>query len=402
MTERSKPCCFYSKWWRPLSLPVAHRIWGILGGMMVVLLLTGCAGEEGIRTYRVAKEDRTPRRVLEQPTGQRQRMVAAIVPHGEAAWFFKFQAAPEVVQTLAGDFDFILASVHFEPDGVPHWELPDEWSQVLEQGITYARISHQGSGAMITVTRLPTRGGDDEAAWQRYVADNINRWRGQLSLPPASWEEIAGAVQELSRLTEGKRKAYRVELEGQSSGGGMAAPFVGAMAPAGRPTSIPGAEGGEPGAPPAVSATTGSSKDSNSPLQFEIPEGWRSQDVSHSAMRLAAFAIDGEHGAGEVTVIRAGGEARDNLGIWFGQIGVQPDAAKIDAVMEAAETVQVQDRVATVFWVDGLQWGSDQAVLVAMIPDATGESLFVKLKGDAKLVDAHRAAFQRFVTSLKW
>ncbi len=371
-------------------------------------LLPGCGQEESIRTYRVAKEDQAPRRVAEPASGSPQVMLGAIVPHGDAAWFFKLQSSPDLARAHRDDFLQVLESLGFDAEGRPRWRLPDGWSERIEQGITYARLTEPAEGVAITVTQLPVRSGGTGAEWERYVLENINRWRGQLGLPPAAWEEVLQDLKELPELASGSRPAYWIELEGQASGGG--APFMGGGGrmtafgsgqPAGATGDPAAGRSGGPAAASAAPRSTESADRSAGSLQFVASPHWRAQDVAGSGMRLAAFQIEREGKAAEVTLIEAGGDIRANLGIWFGQIGVQPDEGMTERVIDDAESVDVNGVPAKVYLVEGAGEGRGEAILVADIPRGP-QSLFVKMKGDADLVRAEREAFERFLASLKW
>ncbi|RMF44496.1 MAG: hypothetical protein D6753_02385 [Planctomycetota bacterium] len=386
-------------------LVAPHRGWPAAWLVAAVAsLMVGCSQEERIRTYRVAKEDQTPRRVLEPTSGAPQVMLGAIIPDKDAAWFFKLQAAPEIARAHRDDFLAVVESVNFGPDGRPRWKLPEGWSERIEQGITYARLTKPSEGLVLTVTQLPVRTGAGAAEWERYVLDNINRWRGQLGLPAAQWGEIQSLLKELPALADGERAAYWIELEGQAGGGG--GPFMGA----GRmPGFAPGPGSGESDARPAESDPAERRSDAASAvadagagsLEFDAPAHWQAQDVRGSSMRLAAFRVDRQGQSGEVTLVEAGGDIRANLGIWFGQVGVQPDPGMIDQVVDSATTVNVNGVAAKVYLVGGSEAGQGEAILVADIPRGA-QSLFVKMKGDAGLVQAEREAFERFVASIQW
>ena len=66
---------------------------------------------------------------------------------------------------------------------------------------------------------LPISGGD----LQKYVLDNVNRWRQQLNLAPVTAEELASTTKPLK--IDG-REATLVSLVGKGSGGMGGAPFA--------------------------------------------------------------------------------------------------------------------------------------------------------------------------------
>lgn len=408
--------------------------------IVLAIALGGCADSEGVRVYKVAKSDMKPRIAIggsATSVGQDQQMLAAIVPNGSSAWFFKLTGAPDKVGKNRDEFRLILESVKFASAGSPTWNLGDGWSEQLSQGMTYAKLSKDDDGLTATVTELPVPNASDEEAWHSYVAQNVNRWRGQLALQAQDWSAIESELEEVEQLSQGPVKAYFVSLVGKNSGGGMGGPMMGgaAMGGAGMLGPIQGEaapnsetaqdenlldenllgegdssepdaeqmnEPGDGGDTNAAPAQADADAELDSPFDFETPENWQQQDVSQSQFRLAAFAVASEGSNAEVTVVAAGGEAKANLGIWFGQIALEPSEAAVAAVLDAAETVEVNGVDASVYWLDGAEAESKQSILVADVPFGGGGSLFVKLKGDSQLVQLQRANFMAFLKSLTW
>jgi hypothetical protein len=71
------------------------------------------------------------------------------------------------------------------------WSKPDNWSEVPPSSMRYASFS-AGSGnekVDVSVVTFPGEGGSD--------ADNVNRWRQQLQLPPMSQEAVATQIRPL-------------------------------------------------------------------------------------------------------------------------------------------------------------------------------------------------------------
>lgn len=144
-------------------------------------------------------------------------------------------------------------------------------------------------------------------------------------------------------------------------------------------------------------------------LRYTVPTGWT--DRGASGMRLASLAIGSPSAGHEVTVIPAAGSLRGNVERWQGQLdaaAAEADrAAAVDRALAAAETIDVDGRVATVVMLfdAAAAAGPDatgQAILGAMIPVDDGAALFVKFKGDAAVARREREAFVGFVRSLRW
>lgn len=354
--------------------------------------MPACQKDQGIRVYKVAKQDSKPRGVIQTARSQssEQQMLGAIVHSGTSAWFFKLTGEPSKVEPTREEFREIVDSVEFKPTG-PSWKLAKGWTQQLSQGITYAKLLKEDEGLTATVTEFPFPEMQDEAKWRDYVVANINRWRNQLALAPQEWSEIEPELEEVKELSRGPAKAYFVSLVGKGSGsmGGpfSGGPFSGGASMAPESSSTP---------PPSAAA-----EPTQSPLSYEAPDGWKG--VAPSSMRLASFKLDGDDGqTAEVAVSVASGEIDMIVGMWISQIPMEKTDDDVKKVIDEASEVEVNGAQAKVYWVDGSESESKQAILVADVPWANGSSLYVKLKGDSTLVEAQRDNFMAFLNSLKW
>jgi hypothetical protein len=154
------------------------------------------------------------------PAGEpTDRTLAAIVTVGEQGWFFKLTGPRAVVEDQVEPFDEFLRSVRFSASGKPEWKLPDGWRQTAGNDIRFATllIPSAGKSLELSVTVLP-KSGDDA----NYALVNINRWRGQLRLPPIAADQLASESTEvpLDGVT-----ARVVDLLGIATAGGMGGPF---------------------------------------------------------------------------------------------------------------------------------------------------------------------------------
>lgn len=136
-------------------------------------------------------------------------------------------------------------------------------------------------------------------------------------------------------------------------------------------------------------------------LRYELPDGWT--DKGASGMRLATLLIGDPDLRREVTIIPASGTLRGNVERWQGQLGGSPDdvGPAVDSVLAAATTVDVDGVQATVVHLPPAVEGGE-AILGAMIPLEESAALFVKFKGAAEVAAEQRAAFERFVASIRW
>ncbi|QDV27878.1 hypothetical protein [Aureliella helgolandensis] len=398
--------------------------------LAVLCCLAGCGEDIEIRTYQVAKSDtnRKPVSAKSPASMTEKQMLAAIVPHGSTAWFFKLTGDVAKVEEQREAFHRTVTSVGFGESGIPTWQLEEGWTEKIERGITYARIIAPSGDVEATVTQLPVSPDAlEDAGWKDYVVINVNRWRGQLSLASQGWDAMSSELEELPELSEGAAKAYWVSLIGRGSGGMGGGPFMnrmGATPPAAAEVASPHstsaneeataaeptrsqADMAEDEAPSPTAESVGEAPaekppvaKSSSDLQYDVPEGW--SEIAASGMRRAAFTIEQDSSTAEVTVIAAGGSIDANIGIWMGQVSVETTEELKREILESAEQVQVHEIDASYYTIDGSETEEKQSILVADIPWKSGESLFVKLKGDAELVRNQQDAFVKFLESLQW
>jgi len=136
-------------------------------------------------------------------------------------------------------------------------------------------------------------------------------------------------------------------------------------------------------------------------IRYDLPEGWT--DRGASGMRLATLLIGDPELRREVTVIPAAGTLRSNVERWQGQLGGPAEAVgpAVDGVLAAATTLDVDGVEATVVHLPPAVEGGE-AILGAMIPLDDSAALFVKFKGAADVATDQRAAFEKFVASIRW
>jgi hypothetical protein len=200
---------------------------------LVGLALVGCGRAERIERYTVRKpppvEAPAGAAAEAAPTGEpKDRTLAAIVAHADQGWFFKLTGPKDPVAAQVEAFTNFLKTVRFTAEGKPEWTLPEGWKQQPGSDIRYATLEIGGEAGPleISVTALPKPPGDDE----EYALVNINRWRGQLALPPIGREQLAS---ETTSIPLEGATATMVNLLGHAKPGGM-----------GRPPFFPGAGNG--------------------------------------------------------------------------------------------------------------------------------------------------------------
>jgi hypothetical protein len=187
-----------------------------------------------------------------QPT----RIVGAILPMGDATWYFKMTGNDALVAEEKPKFEAFLNTVKFEaphgagasanphaglgiaasglvpaPDsGVtasekPAWELPQGWQEQPPSSMRLASFAVTGEGgakADVSVIRLSGIAGGNLA--------NVNRWRQQVGLPPVEESELAKL---LEKHEANGASFFVADMAGQSMESGHSSRLVAAIVPRG-------------------------------------------------------------------------------------------------------------------------------------------------------------------------
>jgi hypothetical protein len=367
---------------------------------LAVLIVVGCRPAERIESYTVPKEPREPVAQVDTATSTEptDRMLAAILPEGDQAWFLKIVGPLAEVDDRAERLTKFFASVR-PAGGKPHpdWQLPAGWQEQPGTGMRAATITipTDGKPLDLSVTSLPWSGTRDE------LLSNVNRWRGQMQLAPTDSQGLDECTRE---LTAGDATMTIVDLRGRMQSGGMTPPFAGvglggASGPTSRATDLPA--GHPPIAPTGASAPA--------PFQFVTPTGWQARGAS--GMRKAEFGVADGAKEAVVTVIDFRADAGPMMADpaaqverWRTEIGLAP-LGDADA-KRALQPIEIDGAEAQ--YVEVLPDAAKQAesevdrgTLAAML--RRGEVIwFFKITGDRELVAAQRDQFKSFVKSVRF
>jgi len=218
---------------------------GILTVSAGLLLLAGCGQHEEIARYTVPKPELIDPTLASRPrapaTEKETRTLGLIVPLGATGWFFKLTGDAAAVEKQEEAFSQFASSLKYSAaaDPKPSWTLPEGWQEQPGSGMRYATISVPGEGKPLdlSVIPLPGAGGaGEQGSTEKYVLDNVNRWRTQLNLKPITAAELSTTTK---TLQVGGHEATYVSLAGTGSGGmsGKApfAPFAGGELPPDHP-----------------------------------------------------------------------------------------------------------------------------------------------------------------------
>lgn len=331
-------------------------------------------------------------------------MLAAVLPEGDRAWFFKLAGPIALVDPLAERVDQFFASVRPATGGPhPQWRLPENWQEQAATGMWAATIVIPTSSKSLelSVTALPWSGAPGE------LLSNVNRWRGQLQLAPTDGMGLAKCTRELK---VGDATMTIVDLSGRLRDGGMMPPFAGGanrgtVPPVAPPSSTAQPTALPPGHPPIAAQPPAGQP----PFAYETPPGW--QSIPASGIRKAAFRLADNGQEALLTVIDfpadAGPMLSDplaNVRRWRGEVGLPalPDAelkATMTPIKIGGVTAQLVD--ATPSATDATQSQIERATLAAML--TRGDTIwFFKLTGNRDLVAAQRNHFESFLKSVRF
>ena len=344
---------------------------------LLLALLSGCGEPEPITRYQVPKE----KRIVAPPRGHgavgpMRRMVAAIVLHSPKAWFFKItgpDAAVSQPERLQSFLKFI-DSVKFVGEGeaaVPEWTLPEGWRREPGSQFRYAtiQIGDDNQPLELAVSSLPLPEGDPAP----YILKNINRWRGQLRLEPLDQiDPTAGVIQ--------RKLPNRDPVTFVNIATGPASDV------AGHPPT------GQEQPPDNGQAA---------PLTYETPEGWKPGRTG--GLRKAAFEISADGRKAEMTVIDLAPGAAGllpNINRWRLQIQLgKMTQAQLD---KQIQKIKVDGHPGHYIYLVGPEEAKPRSAMLGVIVVAGGRAWFLKLTGDAKLVEREKKRFEQFARSLRF
>jgi hypothetical protein len=376
---------------------------------LLAVAAVGCRPAEEIRSYGVPKETAAAAASNTAiPSEPADRMITAILPDGDRAWFLKVAGPIDEMQRQLESITKFLESVRVAP-AKPHpdWQLPEGWEAQAGTGMRAATIwiPNGDQRLEMSVTALPWAGGEDE------LLSNVNRWRGQMQLTPIGASELADCTREIA---VGDAELTLVDLEGSMQSGGMMPPFAQRAQRAGSSPS-PNSSGEfaleadnaalPAGHPPIAPGATSAAAE----LTYDAPKSW--ETLPASGMRKAAFRIVSNAGQALVTVmdfpVAAGPMIADplaNANRWRGEVSLPPiEQAQLG---EIAVSVEVDGRVGT--RIDAIpdpsqpdQSRAERGTIAAMVADGP-KIWFFKLNGDRDLVAAERDNFQSFLESVRF
>jgi hypothetical protein len=335
-----------------------------------------------------------------------RRILGAILPLESGCYFLKATDSPERLEPLMEGFLSIVQGFAIdEQTGRPSNALPSGWKMNSRNDIALAEFVSPDStgGVKFTVTALAMPGEKD---WPEYLLSNVNRWRGQLTIDPVNLETLNDSLIAVPR-GDGKLSSYIFDAQGTGSGG--MAPRSTVPSPASSsnssPATSPAATEKTAAVPtPAGDASSGQEEVKRPDLKYRLPDGW--SVGQGSAFRLATLKIESAEGNGEVTVSMATDNPQANAMMWFQQLTREPDAKKLEpmvnSALEVAQKVPVGQKQATLYEIRSSEQATAPMLLVVSLPTDNPElHLFIKLIGDNQLASDQKSKLLEFVQSIE-
>ena len=374
-------------------------------------MAAGC-GKDEVRVYQ-APQDAPP--------------VAAANPQGKTTQTPSASEVPESAASGSSSSARSESSASERP-AVP-WTVPAGWEEKPASGMRVASYGvKRTDGRSVDISVVAMGGGAGGEL------ENVNRWRDQIGLEPATEADLAGLR---SIIPAGNRQVVMYQLDGKKAVlyGKYPARTLAAIMPAGEMTVFfkitgesalvaeqkpqflawlksvdTGGGGGEsapeasaPASAPAVSGGSerasggGGGGGADGLPNWQVPSGWKA--AGPKPMRLASFDIPDAAGNGDVSISKLsgnGGGLLANVNRWRGQVGLAP--------LEAGALAANSKTVATAggdsgTWVELV--GTEKTILGAIV--ARGEvSWFFKLTAPAPVAAQNRDVFEQFVRSIRF
>jgi hypothetical protein len=334
----------------------------------------GCQ-RDAIETHRVA---------IPQPPEPNVRLLGAMVPHDKDVWFFKAVGKVDAIEPLKAPFEDFVRSVRFDRPGEPiAWTLPKGWERLnenkkKEERYATLRLGPSNDAPELTVHRFPAEGqmadpGDNVVRWGRMYAG--------VKVPEDEWRQYTHE----DRAAAGDVAVTFVDIKGPGPrAGATMPPFAGGANPHGRAEAV----------------------------SYAAPDGWKEADrvVERGGIRVeydAALKFEKDGRTADLTVSKFPGGGPDlllpNVNRWRTmQLGLP--ALDADQLKDASKKVKLgnADGLAVDFTGPGNPPGKGPRRILGAVVSRPGTTWFIKMDGPADLVGEQKAAFDKFLGSVKF
>jgi len=325
-----------------------------------------------------------------------RRILGAVIPDGGNVYFVKATDRIAQLASAASEFRSIVEQFAIDPGtGAPKLELPQGWTvkqlDNANAGIglaeMIAEINFEAAEGRIRFTVSKYERPKEKSMWDEYLLSQINRWRGQLELPPITVSELQKELPTIPRQGE-PLPAYLFDAQGGVAG--VSSPGPKSPAEPNRQADV------QPSVPPAIPSIK---------LVYEKPEGWELQPAR--PYREATFKLTKDAKVGEVTVSTARDAPVQNAAMWVGQVLPNNEPATLESLaiktVDEAETFQAGTKTGKLYSIRASDQPDARSLLVVAIPMANdGMSMFVKLNCELRMMEEEKSTFLSFVNSLRW
>lgn len=173
---------------------------------------SGCGPRDEIRSYTAPRDKDRENSTQETFSGRTVRLLGLIIPRSEGeSWFVKFSGPADQIDPHVAAFDAFIRSIRVVPgQQIPAYTPPAGWREAPPRAMRIATFVPPGEGKQPELYLSQPFGGS--------LLDNVNRWRGEVGLPPVSEAELPNVTKE---ITLGDVKAYRVDFSGPGGKGRM-------------------------------------------------------------------------------------------------------------------------------------------------------------------------------------
>jgi hypothetical protein len=310
--------------------------------------------------------------------------------------------------------------------GAVTWQAPADWEEQPASGPrrgTFKIHGKDGIEADLSITAFPGDVGG--------LLANVNRWRGQIQLPPFTQPDLAQVVTPLS--ASGRNVSF-VDIvsdkpikDGKKSrilGGTLALDDETWFFKLSGPDELVAARKDEfkkfletirvEAAPLLASSAENTGSNTNAPtppplaatappFEYKTPPDWVPQPLT--PMRLASFKVAGSNGAqADISVVSLAGMAGGdlaNINRWRDQLKLPPvseaELASISSHLNAnGHDFLVTDLVSA----EPLPPSQRKMRIVAAASQQGEQTWFVKMTGDVDLVEAQKNHFLEFLRNL--
>jgi hypothetical protein len=193
--------------WNPFQGGTMRSLTIIAFAFLLVMGMSGCGPRDEIRTYNAPRDN--PGDKAHGTGGESKekmmRLLGLIIPKSTGeSWFVKFSGPAEQIEPHVAAFDAFVGSLRVAAGAAsPSYTSPPGWKEAPPRAMRIATFLPPGEGKQPELYLSQPFGGS--------LLDNVNRWRGEVGLPPVRDSELPSVVTEVML---GDVKAYRVDFTG--------------------------------------------------------------------------------------------------------------------------------------------------------------------------------------------